>query len=95
MSGTRRDILISGLSTASIFAVSGTASTETVQAGRSGQTLGVIEKVDPTGSTANGVCGRCLHFQFKADEAFASCPMFRRASRWHERSWCSAFDKKA
>lgn len=95
MSGTRRDILFSGLSTASIFAVSGTASAETVKAGGHGRTVGAVEEVGHMGSTANGVCGQCSYFQFKPDEAFASCPMFRRASRWHERSWCSAFDKKA
>jgi hypothetical protein len=92
MSGTRRDILISGLSTASIFAVSGTAGAETMKACRS---VGAVEKVGYAGATAGGVCGHCSYFQSNADEAFATCPMFSRASRWQERSWCSAFDKKA
>jgi High potential iron-sulfur protein len=95
MSGTRRDILISGLSSTAVFAVSSAAGAETVKVGRDGRTLAGVEKVGYTEATASGVCGRCLYFQSKANEAFATCPMFSRASRWHERIWCSAFDEKA
>jgi hypothetical protein len=94
MSGNRRDILISGLFTASIFVVAGTADRQTVKGSKTDPTFNGIRS-GYAGPMARGVCGRCLYFKANVDEAFATCPMFSRISRWHERAWCSAFDKRA
>jgi High potential iron-sulfur protein len=92
MNATRRGILISSIGTASSLLVSAIALAD-------GPTIGEIDASARTSGSENlvprhaaaGVCGSCSFLQGGADDAFASCPMSARASRWQQRTWCSAY----
>jgi high potential iron-sulfur protein len=100
MNASRRNLLISSVAAASALAVSRATFADTLEVGDPDQIVQTFRRKSDAETTlpryaGGGVCDSCSFLKGNASDAFATCPMFARASRWQQRNWCSAYSKNA